>query len=224
MAVINGTGLFTAFSPNTPATRSFELIEFMPAVLVEADVTNDLKKFISICQDCVEVMLAEIDDFTDIFDVDLASEQYLDAILFDLGNPFLFDLTELDKRRLARILVPLYRQKGTEPGVQNAIRFFLGIEVVDIVEHLDDCIILGVSELGVSWVLCPGDSFDRFSFDIIVSTVLTQSQRDAIRTIVDYMKPAHTHFVNLIEPGSPLFVDHWELGISELGTESELHA
>ncbi len=203
--------------------RAFSLIDFMPAVLVEADLTGDLRKLISVFQDCTDVILSDIDDFSDIYDVDKADEQYLDAILFDLGNPFLFDLSVLDKRRLILILVDLYSQKGTEPGVQNAIRFFLNIEVVDIVEHLNDCIILGVSELGVSWVLCPGDSFDRFSFDIIVARVLTQFERDSIRTIVDYMKPAHTHFVNLIEPGDVGFVDHWEIGVSELGTESELH-
>lgn len=223
MSIINGTGLFEAFSPNTPTGRQFNLIDFMPAVLVEADLTGDLRKLISVFQDCTDVILADIDDFSDIYDVDKADEQYLDAILFDLGNPFLFDLSVTDKRRLIQILVDLYQQKGTEPGVINAIRFFTAIEIVDVVEHLDNCLILGVSELGVSWVLCPGVSFDRFSFDIIVGSVLTQFERDSIRTIVDYMKPAHTHFINLIEPGDADFVAHWEIGVSALGTESELH-
>ena len=52
---------------------------------------------------------------------------------------------------------------------------------------------------------------------------LTDTQRSQIRAIVDYLKPAHTHFVELIEPGPPPSYDHWELGISELGVTSLLH-
>ena len=52
---------------------------------------------------------------------------------------------------------------------------------------------------------------------------LSDAVRRQIHAIVDYLKPAHTHFVDLIEPGVPLTFDHWELGVSELGVESELH-
>jgi len=37
------------------------------------------------------------------------------------------------------------------------------------------------------------------------------------------MRPAHTHFVELLEPGAPASFDHWELGISELGASADLH-
>jgi hypothetical protein len=37
------------------------------------------------------------------------------------------------------------------------------------------------------------------------------------------MKPAHTHFVDLLEPTPPQTYDHWELGISELGETTSLH-
>jgi len=40
---------------------------------------------------------------------------------------------------------------------------------------------------------------------------------------VNYMKPAHTHFVNLIEPLLPIVPDHWELGVSMLAEETRLH-
>jgi hypothetical protein len=31
------------------------------------------------------------------------------------------------------------------------------------------------------------------------------------------------HFIEIIEPGAPAFVDHWELGLSKLGENTELH-
>ena len=40
---------------------------------------------------------------------------------------------------------------------------------------------------------------------------------------MNYLKPAHTHFIDLVEPTEVVSADHWELGISELGTESLLH-
>ena len=42
-------------------------------------------------------------------------------------------------------------------------------------------------------------------------------------TIVDYLKPAHTHFVDLLEPSAPIEYDHWVIGISELGMTTDLH-
>ena len=43
-------------------------------------------------------------DHTEVFDLERAPEVFLDLILADLGNPFPFDLDELDKRRLDSIL------------------------------------------------------------------------------------------------------------------------
>lgn len=53
----------------------------------------------------------------------------------------------------------MYRQKGTAKGIQNAIRFFLGvflgIDISAITPFNADTLILGESELGIDWVLGP---------------------------------------------------------------------
>ena len=107
--------------------------------------------------------------------------------------------------------------------IENAIRFFLGIDITAITAFTGTTLVLGESELGVDWELGPSDLFARYAFDVEVDVPLSNTERSQIRAIVDYLKPAHTHFVDLIEPGVPLSYDHWELGISELGVESELH-
>jgi hypothetical protein len=56
-----------------------------------------------------------------------------------------------------------------------------------------------------------------------VGRVLADQERRQLRVIVEYLKPAHTHFVDLVEPLPIVEPDHWELGLSELGVTTVLH-
>ena len=119
---------FVGFRPPRPANRRFSLWEMIPKHNRRADHTGDLRRFIGCLQEVTDLLLAEVDAFPDIFDIERAPENFLDLILQDLGNPFFFDLSELGKRRLASVLVDLYRLKGHGCGNQNTVRFFLGLE------------------------------------------------------------------------------------------------
>ncbi len=213
--------VFTGFRPVRPANRRFNLWELIPKYNRRIDETGDLRRFIDCLQEVLDLLLAEIDRFPEIWDIERAPESFLDLILGDLGNPFLFDLSELGKRRLASVLIELYRQKGTATGIQNAIRFFLGLEV-EIVPFTADVMSLGESELGVDWILGPSDRFALYSFNIRVDETLTDTQREQIRAIVESTKVAHTHFIDFLEPSAPPSLDHWELGTSELGIQTTL--
>jgi phage tail-like protein len=145
----------------------------------------------------VDLQLADIDRWTDILDVDLAPEAFVDAMLYDLGNPFSFDLSEIDKRRLVHVLVTIYRQKGTAVGIINVIRFFLGL-TASISCGLDPPIwILGVSELGIDTILGPGSSWDRYSYVITIMGGATAAQKVLIEQLAEYMQPAHTHLLRI---------------------------
>lgn len=219
----DNTTTFLGFRPPRPAPRRFDLWSMLPRHNRRTDDTGDLRRFIASLQEVLDLLLAEVDRFPDIFDLERAPGSFLDLILRDLGNPFPFELDELAKRRLSSVLVEMYRQKGTAIGIENAIRFFLGIDITAITAFTGTTLVLGESELGVDWELGPSDLFARYAFDVEVDVPLSDTERRQIRAIVDYLKPAHTHFVDLIEPGVPLSYDHWELGVSELGVESELH-
>ena len=82
---------------------------------------------------------------------------------------------------------------------------------------------LGESQLGVDWVLGPSGRFALYAFNIEVARVLTPRERTRLRAIVEYLKPAHTHFVDLIEPLPPAVPDHWEIGVSEVGVTTRMH-
>lgn len=215
--------VFAGFRPARPSARRFALWEMLPRHNRRDDQTGDLARFIACLQEVTDLLLADIDRWPDIFDLERAPEPFLDPILADLGNPFPFDLEPMQKRRLAAVLVEIYRQKGTAKGIQNAIRFFLGIDITAITPWNATTLTLGESELGVDWVLGPSDRFARYAFSVEVARILTETERRQLRTIVHYLRPAHTHFVDLIEPFVPELPDHWELGLSELGESTELH-
>ena len=214
---------FTGFRPARPQTRRFDLWRMLPKHNRRDDQTGDLFRFIACLQEVTDLLLADVDRWPDIFDFERAPESFLDLILRDLGNPFPFELDTMGKRRLASVLVEMYRQKGTAKGIQNAIRFFLGIDISAISPFNADTLILGESELGIDWVLGPSDRFARYAFNVEVARILADRERRQLRAIVEYLKPAHTHFVDLVEPLPPILPNHWELGLSDLGETTDLH-
>jgi phage tail-like protein len=215
------TVLFIGFRPVVPPRRRFQLWEMLPKHNRREDDTGDLWRFIACLQEVTDLQLSEIDRFTDIFDIERAPENFLDLMLIDLGNPFVFNLNALQKARLASILVALYKQKGTAIGIVNAIRFFLGIEV-EILPLTADLLGLGEAEIGINWILGPSDRAALYSFNIRTDRVVTETEERQIRAIVDLVKPSHTHYRRLIQPSELPALDTWDLGISTMGVETKL--
>lgn len=213
---------FLAFTPPAPGRRMLDLYRFLPLVNRVEDVTQDLLRFIRCLQEPTDLLLFDIDRWSNIIDVDLAPEPFVDAMLLDLGNPFPFILSLTDKRRLAHLLVAIYQLKGTEPGIINVVRFFLGLDVT-ITTFTGTGMRLGISRLGFDWILNPGTEFAIYSFRIISAIALTPDQRAKIRIIANYMKPAHTHLIDLVEPTTPTPYDPLVLGVSRLGFDWILH-
>lgn len=217
---------FTAPSLPWPTTRRWDLWRMLPEKnrREDDDGTGDLRRFIRCLQEVTDLLLYDVDQWTQILDPDFAPEAFLDAMLLDLGNPFAFDLSEIDKRRLLRVLMDIYRRKGTAIGIIEVVRFFLGLDI-SILCYLDEeTWELGVHELGWDTFLGPGDPWGRYAFEIISPVVLTDEQRKRITDLANYMKPAHTHLARIVEPTTPPVYDHLELGISLLdGVEWDLH-
>lgn len=143
---------FTGFRPQWPPGRVFDLWGMLPKHNRADDSTGDLARFVACFQDVASLLLTSVDRWVEIFDFERAPEAFVDVILQDLGNPFNFDLTLADKRRLCSVLVQIYRQKGTAPGLKNAVRFFLGLEV-EVLSFVQEVLTLGESFLGYDWEL-----------------------------------------------------------------------
>ena len=215
-------GEFTALEPEAPDGRAFDLYQMLTAQNRRED-NGDLLRLIACLQQLGTLLLASIDRWTDILDLDRADEQWLDLQLAALGNPFVFELDAAQKRRLLRALNRLYAEKGTDRGIVNAIAFFLGL-TVQVIRAVDDGFSLGDCMLGEDTVLGLHTAFLTYSFAVSAPGILTTAQRTKIGDIVEYMKPAWTHYIALVEPGAPgEDPDHWALGLSQLGVETLLH-
>lgn len=216
--------VFEGFECLHPEDRDFELLEMIPDMNVSEDETRDLEAFIKCFQEVTDILLCDVDAWSSILDPDIAPESFVDAMLLDLGNPFSFDLGLNDKRRLIRVLVPIYQQKGTEEGIINAIRFFLGVEVTIEYPAFTGGWFLGVSELGVNNLLSTADLKTRLSFIIVSPIVLTDVQRDTMIKITEYMKDARTHLIKpIVEPTvTPPQTAFWIIGESLLGVDTNL--
>lgn len=158
---------FTGYSPATPATRNFDIWYLLPGRLRELDESGDLERFTNCLQEVLDLMLYQFDHFSDQWDIDLATDEQIDLILHDLGNPFNMDeldLTAAQKRKLASLLVTIYQLKGTNVGIESIV-FLLLEKTVEVVDYVSDGWILGESALGdgaVAQVL--SDSAETYNF------------------------------------------------------------
>jgi phage tail-like protein len=188
----------------------------------DGDVYGDLRRFISMLQDVVDILLWQVDAFELLRDIDQAPAAAVPLLLADLGNPFAFDLSVDRQRKLAALLMDIYKEKGTAEGVANAARFFLGLDAVVIDEYYASSWSLGEDDLGVDTTLGPGTQKGTYTFAVQVDRALDDETRRQLESLVRYMKPAHTHFV-IVEPPDPVVIEHWSLGESELGETTFLH-
>lgn len=209
------------------ANKLVTLSELIPDKNIAEDVSGDLLAFLDdVLQPVLDDKIQEINDFINTFDPDRATPDFLNAILLDLGNPFdIDDLTLVKKRKLARILIDIYREKGTEEGIENAIRFLTGIDVNVVSPSISDAWVLGVDILDpdagiIGAILGPSASFALYSFDIETTTAIPAELQDAVTQIILFMKPAGTHFVSFIVTGAIITEDEWILDISLLDVDT----
>lgn len=220
VAAPNDVATFTAIGDQAPG-RSFHIMELLPRWNEDVD-GGDYLKFMGVLQEVIDLLLREIDRWPSVIDIDLAPEPFVDAMLQDLGNPFDFELSLLEKRKLGRLLVPIYRSKGLARGIISAIRLFQGIEVTLDYPYFHG-FRLGSARIG-STLRLAGSAYDAYSYRILVPQVLTDDERTKMRALATYMQVAHEHLVGIVEPASPPEEpDHLQLGRSRLGLNWRLH-
>ncbi len=206
------------FRPARPDARRFDLWSMLPKHNRREDQTGDLRRFIACLQEVTDLLLADVDRFPTIFDLERAPEPFLDLILADLGDPFPFDLDALAKRsrctarrgppaasstRCASSSAPRSRRSPPTP-----VRPW--------------CWATPSSASTGSWGRRAASRATPSTFGS-ASRSRTPSATSSGPSSSTYLKPAHTHFVNLVEPAQPAFIDHWELGVSEVGVTTVLH-
>ena len=150
-AIATATTAFTGYTPDQPLTRFWDYGKFgVPLKNRLEDTTRDLERFTNCIGEALAFLTVQVDHWTDAFDPDLCTDADMAALLYAVGNPFDWADLELDatqQRKMLRVLVDIYRLKGTARGIEDVILFLLG-EVVHVVDALTGGWVLGVDELG----------------------------------------------------------------------------
>lgn len=208
--------------------RDFRMRSLLPARVIAEDEDRPdgfIAKFLDALDREANAAFARVDCFPTIIDPLRAPAAFLDLLLYNLGNPFTLEegLSDNEKRRLATVLFTLYALKGTCFAIIGAIKILYGINVTECISANIDCWDLGVSDLSVGTILCPSTAAERRTFEVMVDVNLTDTQRAQMTNIVRWAKPANTRFAGFVEPGHTAHVQHWEMDLSDLNFNTDLH-
>ncbi len=212
---------FLAYQPPVPAGRSFDLYAMMPEKNRLEDQTGELAAFLACLQDPLDLLLGVIDSFSDVMDPNLAPEGFVDAMLEDLANPFSLTLTLTQKRLLVQLLLAIYKQKGTAPGIVNVIRLFLGISMTHVSlgwgVRIDGEALLGDGGANPGTFILGSDvGEDPFSFELVTPVVLTDDQTTQGTAIVEFMKRGECVFKGFVFESTPPAPNPVELGFDSV--------
>ena len=222
---------FTGWSPTVPAKRNLDLYEMLPKVNRTQDASNDLYRLMKTLQESLALVLYDVDKFPETWEPRKAPIEFVDAQLYDLGNPFgWLNLDDATKRRLVWNLVPIYKLKGTGVGIQAVLRLFLSIDCTILPYSDEDVWVLDESELygdeegeEGGTILGLDDRAALYTFNVEILTVggiaraMTADEEAKARRLIDYMKCAHEHFGRFIQiEGEEVITEGWVLDVTEL--------
>ena len=219
------TADFVGFIVSHVIRNSLHLYDILPKVARRLDEsgTGELQAFCTALQEVFDRITEDTDAFFDeLCTIEYIREEFIDALLYDLGDQFSeqFDLTTIEKRRLSRSLVRMYKLKGTCPGLIDAIEFFLNVTITGCRGGWH-----GVGGLYKgSYPAATGGDFDLYKGSYPAATggsgwlgpvgsqvhnlwllhptpgSLTSDELAKIEVIVELMGPADAHYKGVIAP------------------------
>lgn len=150
-------------------------------------------------------LLADVAGLELIYDVNVTDERFVDLVMANFGFVPAVALSLPKKRRLAKVILRAYRFKGTALGIEGVIQQFIGKDAK--VFAFTAGWILDQSLLGFDTFLNPGPTSAAgfYTFDVEIFGVLSSEERQIVLQLIELMKPAHSHFANLIESGTSAF-------------------
>jgi phage tail-like protein len=208
------TATWAGWVPVEVPGRVFDLIRWLPLKNREEDATRDLVRLVNCWQELAGLLIGSVDAFPEtLIDPDRCPDEVLDAMLWDMGNPFDWDELELDgdqRRKLLRFLLPIYQYKGTAAGVEDTIWFLLG-ERVQIVDYLAEGWVLGVDSLGsgsIAEVVCDAaETYDMSGCPLTLEVEIDDgSTQVATFQLADFAVPASATAEELAAAAGPQLV------------------
>jgi len=136
-----------------------------------------------------------LDDISSYFDPLLAREDFLPWLASWTALVLRADWSAEQKRKALAQIIPLYRKRGTKPGLEEYLKIYAGEGVTIFDEH--DQFQVGVtSTVGVNTIVggLPAHFF-RVNVKFTTPDLAELSRKAAsVRAVLDIEKPAHTYY------------------------------
>jgi len=136
-----------------------------------------------------------INSFLDIWDIDTCPASFLPYISHELGWEMDRSYSQGTQRKILKLLVQLYKIKGTKVGILAILRLFLE-KTVEIYNVWNRCWRLGVSgrtELGINTWLGPG-GWSKYWFCVFFpEDTLSEEEKASAFYLVSIMRPNYTY-------------------------------
>lgn len=171
-----------------------KLDRYIPDVMLEID---DTVKFKEIIEYTCNVIKTDIENFTNIRNIDKAEEKYLDLLLYEVGWNLDIELTENYKRKILKLAIQIYKGKGIRKEIENVISLLIGktCNITDV--GSGNVWRLGISRLGGNTIL--GHAGSEWEIEVHFSESLTSYEESIVRKILDYMLPGWVSYKIVID-------------------------
>ena len=163
----------------------------IPAVYFWLDTDKSMQYAFEVLDAVQQSTLGDVAHFPQLTK-QAGSTQLVKEWLEEVGNPFLLDsLSTQMQQKLVLNITTFYAQRGTLPGLVNAITFFFH-ETPVITMDYQHAWTLGQSALGVSTKLL---KYTASSLKVRLGVSLDNEGMKLLTTIVEFFKPLHMDWV-----------------------------
>jgi phage tail-like protein len=165
-------------------------LRYLPPVYQEDPASRDfLERFLSLFETLFKNLEQEIEDVPQLFDIKATPEGFLPWLSTWLGA--IRDENWEDERwkEFLTRAIPLYKQRGTRAGLSEIIKIFMGVYPI-IIEPFQ--LVRTSQDFKEDAEKLFGS--DPYTFCLLLKPgqITTETERNAVRRIIDTEKPAHT--------------------------------
>jgi phage tail-like protein len=181
----------------------FDYASLLPELLQPADsrpvpdgeATSAVARLLRIIEPMFADFESVLDDISNYFDPLLAREDFLPWLASWTALVLRADWSPEQKRKALAQIIPLYRKRGTKPGLEEFLKIYVG-EGVTIFDEHDQFQIGEKSQVGVNTIV-GGQPAHLFRVNVAFTTPdpdELSKKTASVRAVLDVEKPAHTYY------------------------------
>ena len=157
---------------------------------------TDLQRLMGIIEPMLRQFEALLDSVSDLFDpLSTTREDFLPWLASWTALVLRADWSVEQKRKVLSQVIPLYRKRGTKPGLEEYLKIYVG-EGVSIPDDPPPMQVGYTSTVGANTII-GGLPAHFFAVNVVIDTPdpnIILQKIESIKAVLDIEKPAHTYY------------------------------